>query len=179
MPQGITLQADKYYRLKVATTDLYGWKEFVKNFHTYSEISMEINGIDPFYDIYGEDVTLRNTTITDNISVVAHDFVYILPNSYLESGIYSIEKSLNCDFFAYNLPKNNPIVQGENKRGEIDYKKSEVIDLKEDIKNVDDSFIVYPNPTTGRITINHGEKFNNGEISLFNIFGSTPVPTIS
>ena len=157
---GISLQENKYYRLKLAG-DYNGWDEYTRYFHTYTD-NVYINGETLNGNIYGQNIVLENTTVNQDINVVAGDNVDILPGSTLNAGTYEIDDDINCNYFSDKYI--NPSV--ENQLSSINEgilpDKELLSDTSKstETKYTDINFI-YLNPVNSEIKVTYKLPINN------------------
>jgi hypothetical protein len=172
LPQNINLYPNKYYKIKLAGSNYSGWDEGTRYIHTYSE-NININGSNPTNNVYGKDITIQNSTITQPIEVVASESIHFLPGTHLTAGHYYIDENQNCNSFKMESMLrvgNNDI--GNNKSTTSNYNKNELILSNQKTSDKSNNSInIYPNPTNGKFNINIDTNFEGLiELKLIDLF---------
>lgn len=166
----IILQSGQTYRVKIAT-GVWGWQEYTKYIHIYED-NRTLNGVNITSNIYGKNITISNSTVTQPIEVVASESIVILPNSTLNLGTYRIDEGLNCNsFMRVGVPDNTTYSKGTSSSSLYQYEK-DFENTNENFKStIGDKILIYPNPTSGNFTITQLEQFVGGNIEIINLMG--------
>jgi hypothetical protein len=169
----ISFFSGQTYRVKIATSDNIGWSEYTNYIHFYTN-NRNINGTNPTSNIYGKDITIQNSTISQPIEVVAINSITFLPVTTLNAGHYYIDETLNCNSFL-KVGQNTGALseQINNQRNEIEYKRNGEVASPDHIKEIENNtFSIYPNPTNGYFSIvNNSENKLKTKIIVYDLLG--------
>jgi hypothetical protein len=139
------------YRLMIASLSNFGdWVEQTK-YIRFSHDELDVNGTNPSGNLYGNDITIQNSTITEPIEVVASNSIAISSGSDLSAGDYYIDEMMNCESFhgEMRLAVNDVVAQDT-----IFIRDHEETPIKREIGKPEKSlFTVYPNPTKGEFNL--------------------------
>ena len=143
------------YRLKIASLSNFGdWVEQTK-YIRFSHDELDVNGTNPSDNLYGNDITIQNSTITEPIEVVASNSIAISSGSDLRAGHYSIDETLTCNRF-YGQLKRRVKNEKSNTKQEL-----ETSDVRHEVSRFnyqiatfgETTFTIYPNPTDGQFNL--------------------------
>ncbi|MBW6481453.1 MAG: family 16 glycosylhydrolase [Vicingaceae bacterium] len=168
----IIFQSGQTYRIKIANSDFNGWSEYTNYIHFFTN-NRTITGQNITSNVYGKNITISNSTVSQPIEVVASESIVILPNSTLNLGTYRIDEGLNCNsFLRVDVPNNETYSKGisNNSLYYQSDKEFEVID-ENSIAPINDKVHIFPNPTSGNFTITQLEQFAGGNITITNLMG--------
>lgn len=166
----IILQSGQTYRVKIAT-GVWGWQEHTKYIHIYED-NRTLNGVNITSNVYGKNITILNSTVTQPIEVVASESIIILPNSTLNLGTYRIDEGLNCNsFMRVGVPNNNTYSKGASNNSSFQYDKTFENTNEYSESNINDKVHIFPNPTSNNINITQLNNFVGGNIEIINLMG--------
>lgn len=170
LPSGVNFQSGQIYKLKLATTNSGTWEEYTRYIKFYSN-QVNINGLNTSYNIYGSNISIQNSTISQPIEVVANNSITILPGTKLEKGHYYIDETVNCSSFKNKSTTNkNKIIRKNKILNKVRISESEINTnylSKNPIK-------ISPNPTKGLLKIEiilNSEEI--AELDLKDLLGNT------
>ncbi len=148
----VNFLSGQIYRLKIASHTHYinGWVEQTK-YIRFSHDELDVNGTNPSGNLYGNDITIQNTTVVEPIEVVASNSIAISSGSDLSAGDYYIDEMMNCESFhgEMRLAVNDVVAQDT-----IFIRDHEETPIKREIGKPEKSlFTVYPNPTKGEFNL--------------------------
>jgi len=170
----IIFQSGQTYRIKIANTDFNGWSEYTNYIHFFTN-NRTITGQNITSNVYGKNITILNSTVSQPIEVVASESIVILPNSTLNLGTYRIDEGLNCNsFLRVGVPNNETYSKGisNNSLYYQSDKEFEVIDENSIATlNQNRGLLIFPNPTNGLINIELNTNKSYFEIEVFSLLG--------
>lgn len=173
LPQGIVLYPNKYYKIKLANTYNYGnWDEGTRYVHMYDD-NTSINGVIISNNVYGKDIAISNSTVTQPIEMVASNSIRLLPNTNLKSGHYHIAP-VNCNDINKSLNAPNLEARENSYHGYSNGVDSKIDDSSipsNQLTNQEEDILIYPNPTDGNITIDLKQLTANSKLTLTNNLG--------
>ena len=152
---GVSLKYGSYYRIFLRAN--FNGKQSATRYFRYMPSNLSLTGTIA-NDLYAEnDITLSNATVVQNIDVVAGHRISILETSSLQAGSYRIATVPLCEFHKSGV------------RGRPDDPEFPVV--RPQLSDADIS--VYPNPTTGRITMDLSGFDGDVFIELVDNLGKT------
>jgi hypothetical protein len=162
----IGLVSGQTYRVKIAS-NRWGWQEYTKYIHIASD-NRYINGSNIVSDVYGQNIVIENSTVTEQKEIVASQSIKILPNSKLYAGNYRIDVNLDCnDFMGVGQNNEESVSRIINTTTGA---KSKNKALPESIQS-NTNFSLYPNPNNGVFTLVIENRFSNSLIEIYDVMG--------
>lgn len=166
--QYLSFQSNQFYKIKVATSVYYNkWCECTKYIHFFSE-SRNVDSINDLnYNVYGKNVTISNSIITDPIEVVASSSIKLSEGTNIKAGHCYIDEEIGCFSFVNKklLLSNNSNNDNKFYYSQVDYlsREDKYFDEKYGIENY---INVHPNPFKNSFNI----ELNQEQKSVVNIY---------